>query len=140
MVPVLSSTARRWFRDPRLPLPRTEVTRFPHAVLEVKLSLPAGQEKPEWVSDLLDSGYLTEVPPLSHGSLRYPLATVCCPMLTVTRILLPGGGGGVGLCHIFVAHFWDLWIFLGWWIRQSNAQHRTALSVQDTWFLDCASC
>ena len=53
--------ARRWYRDPTLPLPRTEVTRFPHGVLEVKLSLPEGQKAPEWVQDLLDSGYLTEV-------------------------------------------------------------------------------
>lgn len=52
---------RRWYRDPSLPLPRTEVTRFPHGVLEVKLSLPEGQKAPEWVQDLLDSGYLTEV-------------------------------------------------------------------------------
>ena len=55
---------RRWYRDPTLPLPRTEVTRFPHGVLEVKLSLPEGQKAPEWVADLLDSGYLTEVSPL----------------------------------------------------------------------------
>ena len=54
---------RRWYRDPALPLPRTEVTRFPHGVLEVKLSLPEGQKAPEWVADLLDSGYLTEVSP-----------------------------------------------------------------------------
>lgn len=52
---------RRWYRDPTLPVPRTEVTRFPHGVLEVKLSLPEGQSAPEWVQDLLDSGYLTEV-------------------------------------------------------------------------------
>lgn len=50
----------RWYRDPTLPVPRTEVTRFPHGVLEVKLSLPEGQTAPEWVQDLLDSGYLTE--------------------------------------------------------------------------------
>ena len=28
---------------------RTEITRFPHAVLEVKLSLPEGQSAPPWV-------------------------------------------------------------------------------------------
>lgn len=39
----------RWRRDPALPLPRTEVTRFPHAVLEVKLSLPIGEEAPDWI-------------------------------------------------------------------------------------------
>ena len=52
---------RRWYRDPTLPVPRTEITRFPHGVLEVKLSLPEGQKAPDWVQDLLDSGYLTEV-------------------------------------------------------------------------------
>ena len=51
---------RRWYRDPTLPIPRGEITRFPHGVLEVKLSLPEGQKAPEWVQDLLDSGYLTE--------------------------------------------------------------------------------
>lgn len=52
-------------------MPRTEVTRFPHGVLEVKLSLPEGQKAPEWVQDLLDSGYLTEVHKFSkfiHGT------------------------------------------------------------------------
>ena len=32
----------RWFRDPALPVSRTEITRFPHAVLEIKLALPEG--------------------------------------------------------------------------------------------------
>ena len=59
-------TERRWYRDPALPLPLSEVTRFPHCVLEVKRSLPEGQKAPEWVADLLDSGYLTEVSPLLH--------------------------------------------------------------------------
>ena len=51
----------RWFRDPTLPVPRSEYTRFPHAVLEVKLSLPEGQQPPQWVSSLIESGMLTEV-------------------------------------------------------------------------------
>ncbi|KAK9825865.1 hypothetical protein WJX81_006134 [Elliptochloris bilobata] len=65
------TVAGRWYRDPTLPIPRTEITRFPHGVLEVKLSLPEGQKAPEWVQDLLDSGYLTEVHKFSkfiHGS------------------------------------------------------------------------
>lgn len=37
------------YRDPSLPTHRTELTRFPHAVLEVKLSLPEGQTAPSWV-------------------------------------------------------------------------------------------
>ena len=36
-------------------MPRHELTRFPHAVLEVKLSLPEGQKPPEWVQSLLTS-------------------------------------------------------------------------------------
>jgi hypothetical protein len=37
------------FRDPTLPINRSEITRFPHAVLEVKLSLGQGQTSPAWV-------------------------------------------------------------------------------------------
>eukprot|EP00798_Chlamydomonas_sp_ICE-L_P020547 gene20547-27337_t len=61
----------RWYRDPALPVHRTEITRFPHAILEVKLSLSEGQTSPSWVQDLLDSGYLTEVHKFSkfiHGT------------------------------------------------------------------------
>eukprot|EP00879_Flechtneria_rotunda_P032077 GHRR01035229.1.p1 GENE.GHRR01035229.1~~GHRR01035229.1.p1 ORF type:complete len:471 (+),score=154.83 GHRR01035229.1:612-2024(+) len=63
--------AGRWYRDPSLPINRNEVTRFPHAVLEVKLSLGQGQEAPAWVQELLESGYLTEVHKFSkfiHGT------------------------------------------------------------------------
>ena len=42
-------------------MPRSEITRFPHAVLEVKLSLPEGENAPDWVGDLIESGFLTEV-------------------------------------------------------------------------------
>lgn len=61
----------RWYRDPNLPISRTDITRFPHAVLEVKLSLPEGQVSPEWVTDLTESGLLTEVHKFSkfiHGT------------------------------------------------------------------------
>ena len=60
----------RWFRDPSIPLPPTEVTRFPHAVLEIKLALKEGDEPPEWVTDLMESKFLTEVHKFSkflHG-------------------------------------------------------------------------
>ena len=59
-------------------MPRTEVTRFPHGVLEVKLSLPEGQKAPEWVSDLLESGYLTEVC-AGGGRPLAPVLGVTCP-------------------------------------------------------------
>lgn len=60
----------RWFRDPSLPVHRTEVTRFPHAVLDLKLSLSKGQDTPTWVQDLVASGLLDEVNSFSkhlHG-------------------------------------------------------------------------
>lgn len=34
-----TSTGLRWFRDPKKAVPLTEITRFPHAVLEVKLEV-----------------------------------------------------------------------------------------------------
>jgi SPX domain protein involved in polyphosphate accumulation/uncharacterized membrane protein YidH (DUF202 family) len=55
------SLAGRWYRDPKLPIHRTEITRFPHAVLEIKLALPDGESAPEWVQGLMSSGLLTEV-------------------------------------------------------------------------------
>ncbi|KAK2080664.1 hypothetical protein QBZ16_000518 [Prototheca wickerhamii] len=61
----------RWYRDPALPITRTEITRFPHAVLEIKLALPEGESPPEWVADLMDSGLITEVHKMSkfiHGT------------------------------------------------------------------------
>lgn len=44
-----TSLMGRWYRDPELPVTRTEITRFPHAVLEVKLSLKEGEAAPLWV-------------------------------------------------------------------------------------------
>ena len=46
--PTCAATGR-WYRDPSLAIHRTEITRFPHAVLEVKLSLPEGMTSPPWV-------------------------------------------------------------------------------------------
>jgi SPX domain protein involved in polyphosphate accumulation len=46
----------RWYRDPSLPIHPTEITRFPHAVLEIKLALPDGQLPPAWVTELMESG------------------------------------------------------------------------------------
>jgi len=62
--------ANRWFRNPEIPVRRTEVTRFPHAVLEIKLALDPGDDPPSWVEDLVSSGCLTEVHKFSkfmHG-------------------------------------------------------------------------
>lgn len=61
----------KWFRDPDKPLADNEITRFPHAVLEVKLELGgANSEPPRWVTDLQNSGMLYEVHKFSkfiHG-------------------------------------------------------------------------
>mmetsp|Transcript_15229 Transcript_15229/g.33224 ORF Transcript_15229/g.33224 Transcript_15229/m.33224 type:complete len:743 (+) Transcript_15229:514-2742(+) len=61
----------KWFRDPDKPLADNEITRFPHAVLEVKLELGgANSEPPQWVTDLQNSGMLYEVHKFSkfiHG-------------------------------------------------------------------------
>jgi SPX domain protein involved in polyphosphate accumulation/uncharacterized membrane protein YidH (DUF202 family) len=60
-----------WYRDPEQPVPFNQITRFPHAVLEVKLCLPQDELQPQWVSDLIDSDMLLEVHKFSkfiHGS------------------------------------------------------------------------
>ena len=50
-----------WYRDPTKPVPLTEITRFPHAILEVKLQLEGNAQTPEWVQNLLNSGMIMEV-------------------------------------------------------------------------------
>ena len=48
-----------------------QVAQFPHAVLELKLQLSTGTVAPDWVTALLTSGYLREVPKFSkfvHGT------------------------------------------------------------------------
>ena len=62
--------AGRWYRDPVFPINRTEITRFPHAVLEMKLLLGPQDSIPDWVQELVDSGLLWEVHKFSkfiHG-------------------------------------------------------------------------
>lgn len=59
-----------WYRDPNTPVPLNEITRFPHAVLEVKLQLDNEDSTPEWVTDLIESGMLMEAHKFSkfiHG-------------------------------------------------------------------------
>lgn len=61
----------KWYRDPTVPLLDNEITRFPHAVLEVKLELGGNSsEPPQWVTELQNSGMLYEVHKFSkfiHG-------------------------------------------------------------------------
>uniref|UniRef100_A0A7S0WG32 SPX domain-containing protein n=1 Tax=Pyramimonas obovata TaxID=1411642 RepID=A0A7S0WG32_9CHLO len=66
-----TSSQNRWCRDPASPLPRSEITRFPHAILEVKLSLEENASAPAWVNELLESGLVCEVHKFSkfiHGT------------------------------------------------------------------------
>jgi hypothetical protein len=65
---VISGT--RWYRDPSVSVPKNEITRFPHAVLEIKLQLEGENSTPEWVTELINSGMLMQVHKFSkfiHG-------------------------------------------------------------------------
>jgi len=60
----------RWYRDPNVKVPSNEITRFPHAVLEVKLEVAEGNTAPQWVEDLIRSDMVCEVHKFSkfiHG-------------------------------------------------------------------------
>uniref|UniRef100_A0A7S2WKV1 SPX domain-containing protein n=1 Tax=Rhizochromulina marina TaxID=1034831 RepID=A0A7S2WKV1_9STRA len=60
----------RWYRDPNVKVPADEITRFPHAVLEVKLEVAEGNTAPQWVEDLIRSDMVCEVHKFSkfiHG-------------------------------------------------------------------------
>lgn len=62
---------RNWHRDSSSVLKQNEITRFPHAVLEIKLELKGNNlTPPSWVTDLQNSGVLYEVHKFSkfiHG-------------------------------------------------------------------------
>lgn len=61
----------RWYRDPKISIPRTEITRFPFAVLEIKLALSQADELPAWVRELVTSKALIPVHKFSkfiHGT------------------------------------------------------------------------
>lgn len=60
----------RWYRDPSVSVPKDEITRFPHAVLEIKLQLEGENATPAWVTELINSGMLMQVHKFSkfiHG-------------------------------------------------------------------------
>ena len=44
------------YRDPILAVPQSEITYFPHAVLEIKLQLQDADQTPPWVTELIESG------------------------------------------------------------------------------------
>jgi len=47
----------RWGRD-KTNIPEDDVCHFPHAILEVKLSMAMGEASPEWVQDLLKQDFV----------------------------------------------------------------------------------
>lgn len=63
---------KTWYRNPEWILQPNEITRFPHAVLEIKLELKGGDmTPPKWVTDLQNSGLIYECHKYSkycHGS------------------------------------------------------------------------
>jgi SPX domain protein involved in polyphosphate accumulation len=54
------AVAGRWFRDPDFPIQRSEITRFPLAILELDLALAPGQNTPVWVQEVVESGWWTD--------------------------------------------------------------------------------
>lgn len=42
-----------------------DIRRFPYAILEIKLNLPAGAKTPQWIDDLIASGLVEEAPKFS---------------------------------------------------------------------------
>lgn len=65
-----------WHRDPSWVLQPDEITRFPHAVLEIKLQLSGGDmTPPKWVTELQNSGLLYEC----HKYSKYVHG--CCVLL-----------------------------------------------------------
>ena len=50
----------RWYRDPTVAVPEDQITRFPHAVLEIKLEIAEGNSTPAWVKDMLGSGMVCD--------------------------------------------------------------------------------
>lgn len=61
----------RWYRKAgKKGIPSKDITRFPHAVLEIKLQLQDEADTPSWVTELIHSGKLMEVHKFSkfiHG-------------------------------------------------------------------------
>ncbi|TPX44878.1 hypothetical protein SeLEV6574_g04230 [Synchytrium endobioticum] len=68
-------------------LPEEDIVRFPYAVLEVKLQNQAGSESPKWVTELINSHLVEEVPKFSkfiHG-----VATLIESRVTMLPFWLP---------------------------------------------------
>lgn len=93
-----------WHRDSTKTLEYTEITRFPHAILEVKLELKGDSlVAPQWVSDLQNSGMLYEVHKYSkftHGcAVLLPEEVRCVPYwiddVSIRESIIASGGGRI---------------------------------------------
>jgi len=93
-----------WHRDPSKTLAPNEITRFPHAILEVKLELRgANTAPPKWVTDLQNSGMLYEVHKFSkfiHGcATLLPEDVRCVPYwvddASIRDSIIASGGGKI---------------------------------------------
>ena len=92
----------RWYRNEREALISPhEITRFPHAILEIKLQLQDEASTPPWVTELLESGKLLEVHKFSkfiHGcAVLMPKDVYAVPYwvddVTLKESILKSGGG-----------------------------------------------
>jgi len=95
---------KTWFRNPDWILQPNEITRFPHAVLEIKLELKGGNlTPPKWVRDLQNSGLIYECHKYSkycHGTaVLLPEDVRAVPYwvddVTLRESILASGGGRI---------------------------------------------
>jgi len=93
-----------WHRDSEKALAYNEITRFPHAILEIKLELSGeNMTPPKWVTDLQNSGMLYEVHKFSkfiHGcSVMMPEDVQSVPYwvddVSVRDSIIASGGGRI---------------------------------------------
>mmetsp|Transcript_7106 Transcript_7106/g.8229 ORF Transcript_7106/g.8229 Transcript_7106/m.8229 type:complete len:732 (-) Transcript_7106:369-2564(-) len=95
---------KTWFRNPEWILQPNEITRYPHAVLEVKLELGGGDTSaPKWVTDLQNSGLIYECHKYSkycHGTaVLLPEDVRSVPYwvddVTLRESIIASGGGRI---------------------------------------------
>ena len=93
-----------WHRDPNVSIAHNQITRFPHAVLEIKLELKGeNSTPPEWVTDLQNSGLLYEVHKFSkfiHGcAVMHPEDVRAVPYwvddASLRQSIISSGGGRI---------------------------------------------
>lgn len=93
-----------WHRDPSQTIEHNQITRFPHAVLEIKLELKGeNSSPPKWVTDLQNSGLLYEVHKFSkfiHGcAVMHPEDVRAVPYwvddASLRQSILASGGGRI---------------------------------------------